>query len=207
MHDVSGLEVAKYVYERNLRTAVVIISAYREFDYAQKAIDYHACSYLLKPVMPEELRSAISRAQRFLCEERRGSNQDTDIPKDNVNVSNKGEFIEREELLMQRALEYIHKNYHKDISLSDVASYVYLSEHYFGSIFKRNKKEGFVKYLNTLRLNEAIRLLKTGSYSVKEVSTKVGFKNCNYFIKLFKSYTNVTPKQYCISVESKSREQ
>lgn len=205
MYETSGLEVAKYVYENNIKTAVIIISAYRDFTYAHQAISYHVCSYLLKPIMPKELREAISRAQKFLNGDNFGKEIDQTLPdveKTGNDSSVKEERVDRDELLMQRALDFIHKNYSQDISLSDVANYVYLSEHYFGSIFKNNMKEGFVQYLNTVRLDEAIRLLQTGLYSVKEISYKVGYKNCNYFIKLFKAYTGVTPKQYCLMHKS-----
>lgn len=43
-----------------------------------------------------------------------------------------------------------------------------------------------------------IRLPQTGLYSVNEISYKVGYKNCNCIIKLFKAYIGVTPKQYCL---------
>lgn len=200
MFEVSGLEVAKYVCENNIKTAVIIISAYRDFSYAKTAIDYQVCSYLLKPVMPGDLRQALKKAERFLAERAQANKEET-LPDATKNDEKKPD--DRESVIMERALKYINENFHKDISLSDVASHVYLSEHYFGSIFKRNKAEGFTKYLNSVRLKEAERLLKMGRYSVKEISKRVGYNNCNYFIKLFKSQTKVTPKQYCFMLNNK----
>ncbi len=210
MYEVSGLDVAKYVYEQRIKTAVIIISGYSEFSYAHQAIDYNVCSYLLKPVTPLELRKAIKKASRLLNDD--SAPEKSSLEKKSVThkddllevVSNENE--QREKLLMEKALDFIDKNYCKDISLSDVAGSVYLSTRYFGSIFKRYKEEGFVQYLNDLRINEAIRLLKTGKYTIKEVSTKVGYNNCTYFIKLFKKYTNVTPKQYCILLDSEKEQ-
>ena len=201
MFEVSGLEVAKYICDNNIKTAVIIISAYRDFSYAKTAIDYQVCSYLLKPVMPSDLREALKKAERFLAERSAAAKEE------NVGDEEKQEEKSpdnRESIIMERALKFINENFHKDISLSDVASHVYLSEHYFGSIFKRNKAEGFTKYLNSVRLKEAERLLKTGRYSVKEISRRVGYNNCNYFIKLFKSQTKVTPKQYCFMLDNKN---
>ena len=201
MSSMSGLDVCKYAYENNIRTAFIIISAYREFSYAKQAIDYHACSYMLKPIMPSELRSAIRQAEEYLA----GLNDSAYEAKKNVHTESNTEVEQtddRECVIMERALKYIQNNFNKDISLADVSAHVYLSEHYFGSIFKKNKSEGFVKYLNNLRIDEAKKLLQTGRYSVKEISVKVGFQNCNYFIKLFKSYTGITPKQYCLFNEN-----
>ena len=45
---VTGLEVAKYVYEKMLPTKIIILSAYADFDYAQEAIQYDVCGYIVK---------------------------------------------------------------------------------------------------------------------------------------------------------------
>ena len=208
MPGASGLDIAKYVYENKLDISVIIISAYRDFDYAKKAIDYCVCSYLSKPIMPSELREAIQRAQQV----RPYSYVEKAMPEECAEYA--GEELkgfeekqaEKEKVIMERAIAFINENYHNDISLNDVAKYVYLSDHYFGSIFKRNKSEGFVKYLNSVRLKEAIRLLKTQQYTVKEISEKVGYRSSNYFIKQFKAYTNVTPKQYCLLMGKEIKE-
>lgn len=47
---VTGLDVAKYVWENHLNTRVVMISGYREFEYARQAIAYNVSHYLLKPI-------------------------------------------------------------------------------------------------------------------------------------------------------------
>lgn len=205
MFELSGLDVAKYICDNDIKTAVIIISAYRDFSYAKTAIDYKVCSYLLKPVMPDELRKALKKAEQFLAE-RYSADKDEEVlnVSDDENEQNEKKLGDRESVIMERALKFINENFHKDISLFDVASHVYLSEHYFGSIFKKNKAEGFTKYLNSVRLKEAERLLKTGRYSVKEISKKVGYNNCNYFIKLFKSQNKVTPKQYRFMLKDKN---
>lgn len=50
MKDISGLEVAKYVFDNRLDAQIVIISGYREFEYARKAMSYNVSHYLLKPI-------------------------------------------------------------------------------------------------------------------------------------------------------------
>lgn len=55
MMNVSGLDVAKFIYENMPSTIVVIISGYKEFEYAKKAIDYNVEHYILKPTQFEEI--------------------------------------------------------------------------------------------------------------------------------------------------------
>ncbi len=70
MNDVDGLEVAKYVYENHLKTKVIIMSGYKIFDYAKKAIEYNAVEYLLKPVRMDDISNLLEKTCNQLDEER-----------------------------------------------------------------------------------------------------------------------------------------
>jgi len=57
---VSGLEVAKYIYERRPDIRVVLISGYKEFEFAQQAIQYNVEHYILKPTKLNDLITIFS---------------------------------------------------------------------------------------------------------------------------------------------------
>lgn len=57
---VSGLEVAKYIYEQKPEIKVVLISGYKEFEFAQQAIKYNVEHYILKPTKLNELTAIFS---------------------------------------------------------------------------------------------------------------------------------------------------
>lgn len=61
----SGIDVARYIYENKLETTVVLLSGYREFDYAQQAIRYGVRHYLLKPFDEDEIEQVL----QDVCEE------------------------------------------------------------------------------------------------------------------------------------------
>ena len=65
MNRCSGLEVAKYIQEHNLRTRVILISGYKEADLAMSAIRYGVKNYVLKPVDLDELTECIQRPHRI----------------------------------------------------------------------------------------------------------------------------------------------
>ena len=50
-------------------------------------------------------------------------------------------------------------------------------------------------YLNTIRLEEAKRLIRDG-VPLKDVVSRCGFRNYGYFLKVFKEYVGKTPKEY-----------
>ena len=63
---MSGIQVAQYVYEHMLPVKIIILSAYAEFEYAQEAIEYDVCGYIVKTSVIEMLPGMIQKAIRKL---------------------------------------------------------------------------------------------------------------------------------------------
>ena len=94
------------------------------------------------------------------------------------------------------ALRYIEVHYRQDISQSDVADAVHLNASYFSTLFKKSVGKGFSDYLTDLRIEHVKERLATTSEKIKDISTAEGFTDYQYFCKLFKRLTNLTPSQY-----------
>ncbi len=60
MSRVSGLEIARFVWEENLPVQVVFLSGYKDFDYAQSAVEYRVLHYLVKPVSIPRIREVFT---------------------------------------------------------------------------------------------------------------------------------------------------
>ncbi|HEY8392856.1 MAG TPA: helix-turn-helix domain-containing protein [Capillibacterium sp.] len=58
----SGLEVARYVRKKQLRSEIIIVTAYNEFEYAREAMSFGINHYLSKPVRPQVLLEKIEEA-------------------------------------------------------------------------------------------------------------------------------------------------
>jgi YesN/AraC family two-component response regulator len=63
---MSGIDLARHIFERHLDLPVVFLSAYKDFAYAQKAIQYGVRRYVLKPTDYSELASVLSALKREL---------------------------------------------------------------------------------------------------------------------------------------------
>ncbi len=98
--------------------------------------------------------------------------------------------------LIKKALDYIDNNFHKDISLDELAGELGISSYYFSKLFKEEKGEGFVEYLTGRRVEEAKKLLKSPEHSIKEVGIACGYSDPNYFSRIFKKATGMTPTEY-----------
>ncbi|MBP9995855.1 MAG: response regulator [Lachnospiraceae bacterium] len=98
--------------------------------------------------------------------------------------------------LIKKAVEYIENNFYKDISLEEISQMLNLSSYYFSKLFKEEKGEGFVEYLTKRRVDEAKELLKDPEKSIKEIGSSCGYFDPNYFSRIFKKATGMTPTEY-----------
>lgn len=97
--------------------------------------------------------------------------------------------------LIQQAMNHIHKYYHEDISLYEVAEAVGVSPAHLSRLFKDECGTNYIKYLNEYRIEKA-KVLLDENRSFKEVAQMTGFNHYNYFFKVFKDYTQMTPHEY-----------
>lgn len=97
---------------------------------------------------------------------------------------------------MERAVEFIREHYTENITLADAAKYVALSPGYFSSNFKKYTNEKFVDYLSRLRINKAMDMLANSNIKVTAIANMVGYKDAQYFHRVFKLYVGTTPSRY-----------
>ena len=101
----------------------------------------------------------------------------------------------REEI--QSALDYIRKNYHREISREEIARQVGFSKYYFSHLFSNEIGENFSTYLSQYRLNRASQLLlENRRENISEIAYQVGFNDPNYFARAFKERFNISPSKY-----------
>lgn len=95
-----------------------------------------------------------------------------------------------------RAVEYVKKNYMSDISLEKCADVVGCSYTSLSKEFKKETGMRFVEFLNHQRVNKAKSLLIRNDIAMKEIVEMAGFRNYNYFFKVFKEMVGVTPNEF-----------
>lgn len=94
------------------------------------------------------------------------------------------------------SIEYIKNNIRENINLKDLSDKACMSPTSFYRNFKRELGMSPIEFILNEKIKYAKKLLSNPNMQVNEVSYATGFEDCNYFIRLFKKYEGVTPKQY-----------
>ncbi len=101
---------------------------------------------------------------------------------------------------VEEILDYLHESVYGKITVSDIAHRLGKSESAVKQLFSRYRKNGIIKYYNSLKINEAKRLIREQSYNMTQISDMLCFDNPQYFSKCFKNATKMTPSEYKESI-------
>jgi AraC-like DNA-binding protein len=98
--------------------------------------------------------------------------------------------------LINISINYIHNNFERDISLGDIAKFVFLSPSYFTRAFKEETGQSPISFLLKTRIERAKELLSNTGNKISDIALSVGFSNQQRFNEMFKKYSGMTPLQY-----------
>jgi AraC-like DNA-binding protein len=97
---------------------------------------------------------------------------------------------------MRSARRYIEENCAEELSLRQIAGYVYLSPSYFVRAFKEAWGQSPMHYLQQVRLARAQELLTGSDMSIREVAQKAGFSDQRRMNELFVKTLGISPMKY-----------
>ena len=98
---------------------------------------------------------------------------------------------------IEPALEYLHKNFNRSVSVKQLAALCYLSESRFFTLFKKQMGVSPIQYKNQLRIKRAAQYILIYPYkSIEETANEFNFSSPVFFIRQFKKHFGTTPFQY-----------
>jgi len=103
---------------------------------------------------------------------------------------------------IEKAFHYMHNNYDKSVTLSEVAKLVNMTEVSFSRFMKKRTGNTFIDTLNEIRLGHASKKLIDTTHSISEISYNCGFNNISNFNRIFKKKKGCTPKEFRESFNS-----
>lgn len=104
--------------------------------------------------------------------------------------------VNRTNRKVSRALDFLSRNYSREISLRDIAEDVGLSTCRLSHLVKEYTGKTVMQHLQHIRTQRAQHLLEKTAMSCTAVAYEVGYGDQSYFIKQFKKMTGLTPGKY-----------
>ncbi|MGH4140716.1 response regulator transcription factor [Clostridium sp.] len=208
MPGLNGLEMISKLKKHKHECKVIILSGFRDFEYAQQAIKLGAFRFLLKPTNTKEIilsvEEAIIELKKLKSNEEIFENLKKKV-KEDYSLSNRVTITEDKslntnekssKLLVVKALSFMKDNVNMGLTLKDVSAYLYISTWYLSKLIKKETGSTFIDILSEIRIDQAKKLLVQPQYKIYEVSAMIGFTDVTYFNKLFKSITGLKPMEY-----------
>lgn len=100
------------------------------------------------------------------------------------------------------AIDYVNKNYSKQIRVGDMATLCNMSETHFRRIFEDYINMSPMDYVNMIRVQKACELMKKSNDSMDLVAAKCGFVTTSTFNRNFKKFLDTSPYQWKINPEN-----
>lgn len=203
MPGLDGLSMVAGLKSEFPHMEISILTGYRDFDYAQKAIRLGVTRYLLKPSSMDEIDEAIGAMTKNLRSKNimpdRGPMQ---AAEDNFGEENKTDSAANS-FIVNNALHYIEKNYAHKLTLSEVAEKTYISQWHLSKLLNKHMGQNFSEILNHVRIKEAQKLLKDPSLRIGDIAEMVGFVDMAHFSRVFKKIIGTSANEYRNKVSAK----
>lgn len=184
---------------------ISILTGFRDFDFAQKAIRLGVRRFLLKPSNMEEIVEALESMVDSLNKRDaawRNGTSESAVPE----AAGEGAEVESGEaeaaegtagsFIVKNALRYIEEHYNQRISLSEVADKTYVSQWHLSKLLNGHTGKSFSELLNHVRIEKSKELLKNPSLRISDISEAVGFLDVAHFSRVFKKLEQVSPNEF-----------
>lgn len=169
---------------------ITVLTGYRDFEYAKRAIQIGVTRFLLKPSKMNEIEEALQAMTENLNRQH-GAIPVAATPSEPEEKTNPaGSFI------LNSALKYIETHYAEKLTLTGLADKIYVSQWYLSKLLNKYTDKSFSDLLNQTRINQAKKLLAEPSLKIHEISDMVGFGDVTHFSKIFKKFEGVSPNEY-----------
>lgn len=195
MPELDGLTMVAGIKSQFEQMQVSILTGFRDFDYAQKAIRLGVTRFLLKPSNMDELEEAIAT----MVDNLKKQNINGDIEAEEERDSIASSFI------VKNALQYMQENYKQKLKLSDVAEKAYVSQWHLSKLLNRYTGQNFSEILNSVRIERAKEMLEIPSLRIGDIAEEIGFLDMAHFSRVFKKQVGISANQYRNTVLSQQR--
>lgn len=190
---MDGIKLCRHI-KQDLSTShipVIMLSAKDDISDRMDGFRTGADDYVPKPFSLPLLVSKVQNMMRTRARMREYFQKSVEIEPEKIT------FNAMEEELLRNAVKVVEENMdNSEFSAEDFARAMNMSRSNLHLKLKAVTGESAIEFIRKIRMNEAVRLLKDGRYSVAEISVKVGYNTPSYFTSIFKKYFGCLPTEY-----------
>jgi len=190
MPNMDGLSMIAALKSEFPTLQITVLTAFRDFDYAQHAIRLGVCRFLLKPSRMDDLHEAVNVMVTRLG---------TDTPAGEA-LSPSAED-ESGSFVAHAAMKFMQQHCTDHLTLHDVAEHVYVSQWHLSKLINRYAKQSFFDLLNGYRVALSREMLADPAHRISEIAFAVGYADVAHFSRIFKKVTGKTPMEYRSSLK------
>lgn len=107
--------------------------------------------------------------------------------------------VEKEEktpMIVTRTKEFVEENLKSELTATMIADAVGVTSGYLSRVFSASEGKTLICFVSEKKIAKSKQLLEDEKNSIRTIATEIGFSSPSYFIRFFKKFTGVTPKQY-----------
>lgn len=170
------------------RMQIAVLTGYRDFEYAQRAIRLGVSRFLLKPSRMDEIEEALTHMTAQLDRLPPQAEQDAELEP--------GEDLPANSFLVRQAQTYIQEHHAQRLSLQDVADHCYVSQWHLSKLLNRHLGQTFYDLLNSMRVQQAKKLMEDPALRISEIAERVGYADTAHFSRVFKRLEGISAAEW-----------
>lgn len=163
---------------------IAVLTGYRDFEYAQRAIRLGVSRFLLKPSKMDELEEALTCMTAAL-DRLPHSDAEAEPPDTTANS-----------FIVRQAQAYIAQHSGSKLSLQEVADHCFISQWHLSKLLNKHLNQTFYDLLNAERMHRARELLEDPALRISEIAERVGYADTAHFSRVFKKLEGMSPGEW-----------
>ena len=168
------------------RMQIAVLTGYREFEYAQRAIRLGVSRFLLKPSKMDEIEEALTHMTAQLDR----------LPPETEQEPEGAEDLPANSFLVRQAQGYIQEHHAQRLSLQDVADHCYVSQWHLSKLLNRHLGQTFYDLLNSVRVQQAKKLMEDPALRISEIAERVGYADTAHFSRVFRRLEGISAAEW-----------
>lgn len=196
----NGIELVRWIRQEKIEIEVIFLTCHADFEFAQEAIQLNCRNYILVPaaydVVAENVHEVVLSIQKQRENYKKQLYGQMWIS-EKVQEQTLQTISHSPEQIVEKSEEYLtHHLSDPELSVSKLASTLYLNPDYLNRVFKRVKGKSIGSYIMEKRMEVAKELLADGKLGAMKIAELVGYNTYSAFVTAFKNYFGVSPSKY-----------